>query len=333
MYSEITGDKSISWDSAGRVALDITRASINALIIFNYEENNCNWSTDGLKTEAAPHSGEIDLIPQYLSELKMFSLTAGKFNIYHKEYFELLPKVTRIKEVRAYTAIDELETVIHHLQSFPTVFGAEKAKDSSKKIISNLQKLYLAIKEKILLPKESFSLLKRFQFRAQNYDRKRLYKIADETTQKEHDLTMELCGYLYDHGKIPIYNPRFGKSIPDVVDLNSISDPLIVEVKVIKTTRGRVLKGFNQIYKYVTTLSQTIGYLIIFNIYEGKQIILPEKIPFENGIMIFNLVIDLTESAASGSTMDPIIFSEAELKGVIGNEEQVEEIDTSGEEN
>lgn len=106
----------------------------------------------------------------------------------------------------------------------------------------------------------------------------------------ENNLTLKVCDYLFDKGLFPIYKSLFGKVEPDTIDL-STKEHLVMEIKIIKSNspKNQLLKGYNEILTYISTLNETIGYYLIFNINQNIFLSLPEKIIL--GDKIINIII------------------------------------------
>lgn len=309
------------------------------LIYTLYLTYRCQWSLDLIKAEiqkvrdnCAPiGSSQADQVInteyyllQKVAELFFFEKTAGELNCLANSYFNIEPKYKSLKDMQFPRIIEKLEDMAEINSHFLISSSAENILKARREIISYLNKLFIALKETIELPKENLIILRKFKEKVQNFERFKYYRIATDKKEKNKEavITMLLCSYLHDNNKKPFYNPErgypnfAGRKI-DVAD-RSFPDALILEVKIISANqKDRILRGFNQIYHYVDDCSERVGYYIIFNIWENKIIDIPINVPFDNGIIIYNLVIDITKTSVSTTILETINISESELKGSI----------------
>jgi len=83
--------------------------------------------------------------------------------------------------------------------------------------------------------------------------------------RREYQLQLKLARFLFDQGFTPIFSSRLGTSEPDLTDLRH-QQPLVLEAKILhERAKGDILKGFNQIYRYIATIGEDEGYYVIFN--------------------------------------------------------------------
>lgn len=313
-------------DKEKQTCLNLLIKQFESKIAYWYDENECPRPIELKKITGI--QSLFHILSLHLADIYVYLKTKGLLHESKVRYLELLGKMGRYKESNITYSIDKIEEMIASIDfrtsekgSFFSITSQEKSE-----IIKNIKRLELALRERIILPEANLEILEQFRFKAQNYDRKRFYNIIQKEQNlrnKEAKLTMNLCNYLHDLGYMPIYNPKLGyegfsTSIPDVIDIKTLKYTIIIEVKVILgDKRKRILRGFNQIYHYVTNLSEYKGYYLIFNGWDGEKIILPNKITFENGITIYIMVIDITNIPPSMQEFKEYNISEEELRGSI----------------
>jgi hypothetical protein len=184
----------------------------------------------------------------------------------------------RLMDVAIWVYKDLLNVSLDPLERFAAIVYKEEFRKAidGRRPLSNDQRAefsrYLTRFRNFLLEefqdcRDSASALADFKARCEWYsfeEIKSIYRKGRKSAERQ--LTMYTCKYLHDRGFLPIYNPKFGRNIPDFIDVKE-EQPLIAEVKVVSSLQDkkRIRAGFKQIYDYISTLSQTLGYLLIFN--------------------------------------------------------------------
>lgn len=190
-----------------------------------------------------------------------------------------------------------------------------------------LEPLYDFLDESIDERAITLSLLTRYKRRAEWFDRKRLFDIWSQDTQRgEKSLALDLYRYLFDQGLNFQIEPTSASGEADLVASQTGEEPLIADAKIFCPDKGKgkahLIAAFNQVYTYTLDFNEPYGFLIIFNVSEVPlHFVLSEKsasAPFvtHNNKTIFFIVVDICPDSPPASKKGPlrsVEIAEAEL--------------------
>jgi hypothetical protein len=175
-----------------------------------------------------------------------------------------------------------------------------------------LEPFYEYIDEQLDDQKATLSLLKRYKYKCEWFQRENLYNLWINNTQKgEKLLSLNLYEYLFDQGIDIFIEPASISGEADLVSAQKSSEPLIADVKIFNPDKSKgipyIASGFNQIYLYTLDFNEPFGYLIIFKTCESDlKFALSQKeqtTPFiiHNNKTIFLMTIDIYPHSLSAS--------------------------------
>lgn len=112
------------------------------------------------------------------------------------------------------------------------------------------------------------ALLRRYKHKCEWFHRNRLYKLwADNTTNGEKLLAMDMYDFLHDQGLDFTIEPSSVSGEADLVAAQNTDDPLVADVKIFcppSKNKNYLIRGFNQVYTYTVDYNEPFGYMIIF---------------------------------------------------------------------
>jgi hypothetical protein len=175
-----------------------------------------------------------------------------------------------------------------------------------------LDPLYEYVDEQIDDQRAILALLKRYKHKCEWFQREKLFALWQENSQRgEKVLALHLYEYLHDQGLQFLIEPRSASGEVDLIEDQQGTDRLIAEAKIFHPENGRgrsyIVKGFNQIYRYLQDYNEPFGYMIIFNTSDKNLRFAianqEQSIPFmeHNGKVIFLLAIDIFPHKTSAS--------------------------------
>ena len=175
-------------------------------------------------------------------------------------------------------------------------------------------------------------LLQRFKLRIEWFRRQELYQTyLDDTRSGEANLDHTLREALFDGGvDFPFSQPNSPSGRADIVSLDDLDDPLVLEVKVFDPERGKdrshLRQGFHQVLRYANDYQQNVGYLVVFNC-SDNQLVWPSEDSSEGEFpprfvhdakTFFLISIDIgtnRESASKEKPADRTVITREDLSG------------------
>ena len=169
------------------------------------------------------------------------------------------------------------------------------------------------------------ALLIRYKHKVEWYRRKDVLDLyAGKTATGEDNVKQHMFEYLFDQGLQFHKEPSSASGQPDAVILDDSGRPLITEAKIFTGQNKPSIKdGFYQAYWYCVDYSESLGYLIVFNVSDRQLEIKIESdtegIPrwTYNHKTIFVVQIDVhphEETASGRGISDTVTITEDELR-------------------
>ncbi len=198
-----------------------------------------------------------------------------------------------------------------------------------------LEPLYEYIDEQLDDQKAILSLLRKYKYKCEWFQKENLYNLWKNNTLKgEKSLALNLYEYLFDQGIEIFIEPASISGEADLVSSQQSSEPLIADVKIFNPDKSKgksyIAAGFNQIYLYTRDYNEPFGYLIIFKTCEPDlRFCLSQKdqsTPFviHNNKTIFLMTIDIyphSSSASKRGNLKTIEIKEEDLIKIINSKD------------
>jgi hypothetical protein len=174
-----------------------------------------------------------------------------------------------------------------------------------------LDPFYYYLDEQLDGIKLTISSLLRYKQKCEWFERQLLLdKIDEDTSNAEKKLKFHLYDYLHDQGAKLVIEPYSYSGEIDLFYDQRGEDRIFAEVKVVKSfsvAKNVIVKGFNQLYAYLSDFNSPIGYLVIYKAcqedvsFELKA--QTQLVPFEthNNKTIFFVVMDIFQHSLSAS--------------------------------
>lgn len=173
------------------------------------------------------------------------------------------------------------------------------------------------------------AFLRRYKQKCEWFQREGLYSLwSDNTRVGERLLARHLYEYLFDQGLDFYIEPSSASGEVDLIADQKGGDRLVADAKVFHndTPKEYIVKGFNQVYRYLLDYNESSGYLIIYKT-SGKDLsfAVSNNSPFmpfvtHNHKTIFFMVVNISPRVASASKAGrakAVVISEEELISVV----------------
>ena len=208
------------------------------------------------------------------------------------------------------TGDSELDEVLERT-FHPVVHGAPTPEDRAK-YLRHLERVHFYLLDSIETGAAFLFALNQFKKKCEWYESKRIRDLCLAPKNPEKKVKEVLATFLFDQGLTPVLESHFGKSIPDISDL-APGTPMVIEAKIYRKQRNAILKGFNQIYQYASTIGAERAYYVFFNP-EDVVVETPQSV-LVNGRLIYLVQVELPKEPPSGNKMKIVRFTEEELLG------------------
>lgn len=141
-----------------------------------------------------------------------------------------------------------------------------------------LRPLFDYLDERVGAESSVLYTLERYVRRVEWFDREELHKRAEADPQKaEKVYDDDLRRFLFSEGiNMPFSQAKSASGLSDVVSELDTDDPLVCEVKIYDTARGKrnLASGVNQAIQYASDYSKQVAYLLVINL-SGRPLSLP----------------------------------------------------------